>query len=195
MIFLTKEQRPGFTLIETLIALSLFTVVIAAIYSMSTAGKDVFEAKSYEADLRAAGRIAMDMMVKELRGATRTSGLTPSPNLAIPSTPNNRQIDFYIPVDDDGDGTLLDNATGEIEWDTSNKIQYQYVPGQNLLRRLEKGNQTVIALNVTDIRFTDQSINGSMYRDEMKIELALTRQTPRQRVMAMNFTSMVKLRN
>ncbi|MCM8824039.1 MAG: hypothetical protein NC822_05125 [Candidatus Omnitrophica bacterium] len=133
-------------------------------------------------------------MTQELEKTTRTSPDIPSPNLSIPSKPNNNSVDFYLPIDIDGNGLIID-ALGNTEWDKSNKIQYQYVPGLKQLRRLEKGNQYVIANNVVSIEFEDNSINPVLYNNELKIILTLEKVTPQNRTVSVNLTSIVKLRN
>jgi len=95
----------------------------------------------------------------------------------IPSKPNNNSVDFYLLFDIDGNGLIIDSI-GNTEWDTSNKIQYQYIPGLKQLRRLEGGNQYIIANDVTSIEFEDNSINPALYNNELKIILTLKRLTP-----------------
>jgi prepilin-type N-terminal cleavage/methylation domain-containing protein len=185
----------GFTLVEVMIASAISLMAISMIFGIFASGKDVFEVKRAQADLQARGRQAMDMMTRELRSATRTSNQTPSPNLDVPSTPNNKQVDFYLPLDKDSNGYITSNATGLIEWDTNSKVQYQYIPGQEWLRRLVNGDQTTIAWNVTDIRFIDADIDNSLYNNELKIILTLKQATAKGRTLNMTFTSMVKLRN
>jgi len=187
------SQR-GFTLVEIMMAAMITTVAVGMVYAIYAAGQEAWDIKTAQADLQAQGRRAMSRMVEELRKTTRTSGQNPSPNLTIPSAPNNRQVDFYLPTDKDGDGTITD-ANGDVEWATNNKIQYQYVPGQNWLRRLEGGDQQTLALNVLDIRFTDQGIDPTLYGDELLIDLTLEKQTKRQRTLSMTFRGVVKLRN
>jgi len=189
-----KMPQRGFTLIEIMIAVAITAVAVGMIYGMYASSQEAWDIKAEQADMQAQGRRALREMVDELRKTTRTSTQTPSPNLVIPSTPNNRQVDFYLPVDIDGDGTITD-SNGDVEWDTSNKIRYQYVPGQKLLRRLEGGAQRTIALAVSDIRFTDQGIDPTLYRDELVIDLTLTKTTKRQRNLTMTFRGVVKLRN
>ncbi len=186
---------------EALVASAISVMVIGMIYSIYNASNDTWDTRRSQAELQAQGRLAMDVMVKELREATRTSTLNPSPNLVIPSTPNNKQIDFYLPtygnVTIDGQTvtvTALD-ANGDIAWDTGNRIQYLYIPGQRTLRRLEKGDSTTIAADVADIQFIDQGIDGSLFNNELKIILTLSKTARKQRSVNISFTGAVRLRN
>jgi prepilin-type N-terminal cleavage/methylation domain-containing protein len=191
-----RHRSPnGFTLVEVMIASVISLMAISMIFGIFASGKDVFEVKRAQADLQARGRQAMNFMARELKSATRTSNRTPSPNLDIPSTPNNKQVDFYLPQDKDGNGDITNATSGLIEWDTNSKVQYQYVPGQEWLRRLVNGDQTTIAWNVTDIRFIDADIDNSLYNNELKIILTMKQATAKGRTINMTFTSMAKLRN
>lgn len=188
-------RKNGFTLTETLVATFITVIAVSIILGIYSSGNTLWENKRYQIDLQAKGRLAMQGMLSELKNATRTSTQTPSPNINIPSHPNNKSIHFYLPADNDGDGYITD-SNGDIEWDTSNQIQYQYVPGQNLLRRNEGGgNQRDILRDVTDIQFIDNGIDSSLFLDEIKIVFTLTAVTPRQRTISMTFSGMVKLRN
>lgn len=188
-------RKSGFTLTEMLVATFISVIAISIIYATYSSGNTLWENKRYQIDLQAKGRLAMQEMLSELKNATRTSTQNPSPNINIPSHPNNKSIHFYLPLDNDGDGYITD-ANGDIEWNTSNQIQYQYVPGQNLLRRNEGGgNQKDILRDVTDIQFIDNSIDNSLFLDEIKIVFTLTATTPHQRTITMTFSGMAKLRN
>jgi hypothetical protein len=155
---------------------------------------DTWESGRLQADLQAQARVALNNMVSELRNATRTSTQNPSPNLIIPSAPNNKNITFNLPVDKDNNGLITD-ANGIIEWDTNNAIQYQYIPGQEQLRRLEKGNQAILANNVSDIQFIDHGIDSSLSLNELKIILNLNKTTPKQRNISVTLSTILNLRN
>jgi prepilin-type N-terminal cleavage/methylation domain-containing protein len=184
----------GFTLIEILIASAISTVAITMIYAVYMSGNDLWETKRYQTDIQAAARMALNEMTTELKEATKTSSQNPSPNLSIPSVPNNKHITFCLPGDKDGDGLITD-ANGQIEWITNNNIQYQYIPGQKQLRRLEGGDQRVLANDVTDVQFIDNGIDGSLYLTELKIILTISKTTPRGRTLSITQSARVKLRN
>lgn len=190
----SRKHKTGFTLIEILIAAAISTMAIGMIVAIYRSGNDLWEIKRYEIDLRAAARQALNEMTTELKEATRTSTQNPSPNLVIPSTPNNKHTTFCLPGDKDGDGLVTD-ANGQIEWVTNNNIQYQYVPGQKQLRRLEGGDQRILANDVTDIQFIDNGIDSSLYLTEIRIILTLSRTTPGRRTLSVTQTARVRLRN
>ncbi|MBN1913244.1 MAG: hypothetical protein JW788_02470 [Candidatus Omnitrophica bacterium] len=188
--------RVGFTLIEAILAAAILLVISAIMLSFFTQGSSLWQSLSGSSDLRSIGRNAMNYMSQELRRATRTSTEIPSPNLTIPSKPNNTSVDFYLPCDSDTDeNELIIDDIGATEWDKSNKIQYQYVPGQKRLRRLEQGVQRIIAEDVSSIEFEDVTINPNLYNNELKIILTLERATAQGGTVSVTFTSLVKLRN
>ncbi len=188
------KNKNGFTISEALIAAVILLVISAIMVVSLMQGSEIWQFINSQSDLRAVAANAMTFMTQELRMATRTSSETPSPNLTIPSKPNNKSVDFYLPADLDGNGFIFDSL-GSTEWDKSNKIQYQYVPGQKQLRRLEKGDHFVIANDVELIEFEDHSIDSSLYNDELRIILTLERETSQGRVASITLTSIVKLRN
>ena len=189
-----KKNNQGFTLVEILMASAIFIVMLEIIYGIYFSGLDIWEISHEQAYLQAQARIALNYMVSELRNATRTSTQNPPPNLSIPSTPNNKDIYFYLPEDKDHDGLITD-ANGQIEWDTNNKIHYQYIPGQKILRRLEKGEQRDFAGDVSDVQFIDIDIDQTLAIDELKIILTLSKTTPKKRNVSVTLTSIVALRN
>lgn len=188
------KGKRGFILTEVLIAASILVIISAIMLPFFIQGSNLWHLITNQSDLRSIARNAMNYMTQELRKATRTSSEIPSPNLSIPSKPNNNSLDFYLPTDIDGNGLIIDSI-GATEWDKSNKIQYQYVPGQKQLRRLEEGNQYIIANNVALIEFEDNSINPALYNDELKIILTLERLIPQNRSVSVTLTSIIKLRN
>lgn len=184
----------GFTLFEILVASVIFVMVMGISYSIYISGYDAWDTAVYQTDLQAQARLALNFMVQELRNATRTSTQNPSPNLSIPSTPNNKTMMFYLPEDKDGDGLITD-SNGQIEWNTSDAIHYQYIPGLKVLRRLEKGVQRIFAQDVSDVQFIDMDIDSSLHMDELRIVLSLNKTTPRQRNISITLSSIVALRN
>lgn len=184
----------GFTLAEILIAATIMILVSAMALYPLLQGANLWQVLIAQSDLRSTAGNAMTYMERELRNATHSSTRNPSPNFTIPSKPNNNSIDFYLPADLDNNGYIID-ALGNTEWDTSNKIQYQYVPGLKRLRRLEKGNQHVIADNVASIEFVDNSIDPVLYNDQLRIILKVEKATPQQRALSVTLTSVLKTRN
>lgn len=153
-----------------------------------------YETGMTQLDLRTEAAQALARMVAELQNATRTAPGGGPPNLSIPAPPANDRLQFHLPKDLDGNGVIV-NGQGAIEWDQGTPIQYQYVPGQRQLRRLEGGNQVVLANDVASVAFTDQSIDGTLFVDEVRIQLTLQRSTPHGRTISATASGAAKLRN
>lgn len=190
-------KQDGFTLVEVAVSVGIFCIISAVMLSFFIQGTALWQLVINQSDARSVARNTMNYLTKELQNATRTSELSAHPNppnLVIPSSPNNTSVDFYLPVDNDGNGFIID-AIGDTEWDLNNKIQYQYVPGLKILRRLEKGNQYIIARNVSSIEFEDKSINPALHNNEVRIILTLERAIQQNRTILITLTSIVKLRN
>jgi hypothetical protein len=103
-------------------------------------------------------------------------------------------VHFHLPEDEDGNGLITD-ANGKIEWDTNDSIDYQYIPGQHVLRRLEKGQQRELVQDVSDVQFIDADIDPTLSPYEVKIILTLSKVTPKQRNISITLSSIVRLRN
>jgi len=197
MIKQNRDKRNrGVSLFEVLVVAFIFSIMASVILGFHIQGARLYHLLISQSDLRTVAQLAMDTMVNELRHTTRTSSGNPSPNLSIPSQPNNDSIHFYLPKDTDTDhNNLIIDDIGATEWETNNMIKYQYVPGQKELRRLEKGDHRIIANNVQQIEFEDSSIDPALYIDELKIILTLSDTTHDGRTISTSVCSILKLRN
>jgi type II secretory pathway component PulJ len=184
----------GLTLLEVLVSTAILAAAVAMIYGIYATGSELWETKRDQADLQATARRALDEMAKELRQATRTSAQGPSPNLVITAPPDNTQIDFYLPRDIDGNGSLVD-AAGNIEWDTGNLITYYLDPATRTVKCTEGAQERIVAHDVSDLKFIDHNIEAPLYLTELRITLTLSRVTPRQRTLTITLSSTIRLRN
>ena len=188
------KNNLGFTLVEVLVASAIFIAALTVMYGIYFSGLDIYNTANYQADLQAQARIALNSMSYELRNATRTSTQNPSPNLSIPSTPNNKSTKFYLPAKDIN-GRIVTDSGGDIVWDKNNPIDYQYIPGQKVLRRLENGEQKILAQDVSGIQFIDANIDYALSIYELKIILTLNKTTPEKRNISVTSSAIVRLRN
>ncbi|RKY34132.1 MAG: hypothetical protein DRP80_04990 [Candidatus Omnitrophota bacterium] len=187
-------NKKTFTLIEVIITLAISIIIILTLSNLYFTGSELEQISNIKTELETTGRIALDIMTNELKNTTRTSSQNPSPNVTITSGPNQKQLRLYLP-ETDSEGNVVVDEDGEIIWDTNNPIHYQYIPGQKELRRLEGGEQRIICSNVSDVDFSDITLDNSLYINEIKITLTLSKNTPTQREVSVTLTSLVKLRN
>ena len=82
MIWLHKRQT-GFTLIELLVALSISSILIAAAFRMFTSQQKVYEVQSDVMEMQQGVRIAMDILVRDIRMAGFNSTVALSNPIAI----------------------------------------------------------------------------------------------------------------
>ncbi|MCM8788083.1 MAG: hypothetical protein NC935_08575 [Candidatus Omnitrophica bacterium] len=187
-------KKNSLSLIEVVISSGIIITIFFLVYNWYFSTTNLTETTKIKTELQAKARYAMQFMINELKNTTRTSTQNPSPNLVIPSKPNNKSVHFYLPKKDSkGDINLTDD--NNIEWDSDNQIKYEYIPGQKILRRLEKGNQKILANYVTDVQFIDHNIESSLALNEVKIILTLSKETKKNRNVELTLTGIVNLRN
>ena len=189
----SNRRRAGLTLFEFLVVGSLITLVSAMLLQFSLQHANLQNTLMAQGELRAEAAIALDSMLKELRHTTRTAAASP-PNLTIPAAPNNTQAQFYVLVDADGNGVIVD-AAGALEWDAANPIQYQYDQAAQQLLRTSGAATRVLANHVTAATFADRAIDGTLPADEVRIRLTLSRTTPHGQLCSTDVNAVVKLRN
>ena len=183
----------GFTIVETLVVSGLLGS-IALIAAVSIAGtSDLWATASTQNQVRTVAQLATRRMVDELRNATRAAAGSP-PNLAIPALPNNTGITFYVPRDLDGDGLITD-ANGLTEWDNANPIQYTRNVAQQQLIRTRAGVQQVLANGVTDVRFDDITMDGTLGSNELRVRVTIQAPTSNRRTLTSASNEIVRLRN
>ncbi len=184
----------GFSLVEILVSTLILVVVSTIAYQSYVGGSNMMQDKQAQTMVQTRGLVAMSIMTDDLRQATQNSNQTPSPNIVLAASPNNSNMNFYLPMV--SAGNAIDTVTQEIDWNTNNMIQYKYIAdptaaGKMLLQRVETGtgNKKTIARSVSDIRFTSISLN------ELRIDLTITERMPTNRTISKTFTGLVKLRN
>ncbi len=111
----------GFTLIELMIAMFIFTIIIGAIYLIFIQANKAFEAGRKQVRASQNARIAIEVMAREIREATAFSASFDS--LTVRDTSNNR-VSYYLngsvtnqklhrETKDAFDSTLSDEIKGE----------------------------------------------------------------------------------
>jgi prepilin-type N-terminal cleavage/methylation domain-containing protein len=96
----------GFTLIEVLVVMLVFSVMIIAIYDVLSVGQSVFDTSSGELDLTQEGRTAMFRMIKEVRSASALT-INSASNITF-STPTVTGVSYHL----DGTDLVRNDASG-----------------------------------------------------------------------------------
>lgn len=173
------KDNKGFTLLEILVVVFLFSIVSAAIFSVLATGRNSLSAGESQIGVQQACRNGLDSMIKELRQA----GV--STIIGVPANGTDySSIAFQIP-------TAI-AATG-ITW--SSNIQYALGGLNNAqLLRTQSGSQRVLANNISALSFNRSAANPNV------VNISVTAQkntfpgfTARQSTITL--VSQVKLRN
>ncbi len=185
----------GFTLVETMVAGSLFVSVSLMVIVWLMGVSNLWYTATTQSFARANALQAMTRMTAELHSATRTNApASPAESITTTTVPPNSTITFFLPTDTDGNGLIID-VNGNTEWDVANPVQYVFDSASQQLRRLQGGQTVILANNVTNVRFDDSTTDATLSSNQVKINLTLQMTTPDGRVLAGTSTEIVKLRN
>ncbi len=190
----------GFTLIELLVSsgimLSLGLLLMLWVTGIST----MWWTSNSQATMDMQAHALACRLTTELSSATRAAGATPpnltvaaAPNNAVPNGGGNTPITFYLPK------TTVIDATGNTDWDTvpalSRQIQYQYVPTTQQLRRVQNGASLMLADHVASMRIDDNSTDGTLLTNQIRVRVTLQFTTPQRRTVTSTAVQTVRLRN
>jgi len=173
------KKHKGFTLLEIIIAVFLFSIISAAIFSVLATARNSLSAGESQVGVQQACRNGLDAMVNELR---QTSALKIAD---VPANGTNYSaITFQIPAGD---------ITAGITW--SSNIQYSLggLNGKQLIRT-QSGSQRILGNNISAVSFNRSAANPNV------VNISVTAQkntfpgfTARQSTITIN--SQVRLRN
>ena len=188
-----RRRHGGFTLVELMVTFAIVMAGGAALLLFLQQQTSFIETTSTGGDVRTRAQLALETVANELRLATRKAGGSP-PNVTIPAAPGNTSLTLYLPADVNGDGRIVD-AQGNVEWNTATPVQYQYDAGNNQLLRTAGASTRVVVSNVSGVIFEDQTHNGALNSNEIKVRLTLQQATAHQRTLSSATSMIVKLRN
>lgn len=141
-------KREGFTILEAMITIFIFSLILAAIFGIMTHGRTSFYTGSTTIELRQEMRKAIFWMKRELYQSS---------SLVIRGVPVDRNyysaITFRTPQDRDGDGDVIDSL-GNIEW--SDEIRYSLITRQ-IIRHVPNEGPSVLANNISFLGFRRQT--------------------------------------
>ena len=173
------KNNKGFTLLEIIIVVFLFSIISAAIFSVLATAKNSLSAGESQISVQQACRNGLDAMIKELR---QTNALKIAD---VPANGTNYSaITFQIP-------TAI-SETG-ITWSSNINYSLGGLNGAQLLRT-QSGSQKVLANNISALSFNRSAANPNV------VNISVTAQkntfpgfTARQSTIT--FNSQVRIRN
>lgn len=178
---------------ELLTISAIATVVSAVLLTFFAQQSAWLETATTVSELRSQSQLALASMMSDLRQTTRKAAGSP-PNISIPVPPANTAMTLYLPADLDGNEMIID-AAGNLEWDELNPVQYQSAPASRQLQRVAGAGVRVLANDLAGVAFEDETIDGALGADEVRIRLTLQRTTPSRRTVSTTSSAIVKLRN
>ena len=128
------NNREGFTLVELMVSLGIFTVLIAAIYTVLFIGDSTARTGLTKIELSQNVRLGIDRMLKELHNVQRSTI----------SIPDGSYIAFQVP----GNSNIIQYSLGGLN-------------GRQLIRT-EAGTDTVLCNNVQSVQFIPSPFSGSV---------------------------------
>ena len=121
----------GFTLVELMAALIIFSIVAASVYSLINMSNIIFRSNDASARINEDGMQLLRTISREVEQSSATN------RLVITPIGSNSVIRFQTPVDYDNDGDVVnDGPTNTVEWGAYDEVnQTQKGSGQNPFNR------------------------------------------------------------
>jgi Tfp pilus assembly protein PilV len=171
----------GLTLVETLVAVSIFLILILAVFAVMDVGRSTWSTGDVSVELRQEIIKAFMTMERELKETRPTQQSVPNDGLPYTS------ITFRVPQDNDNDTTILDSA-GNIEW--SGNIVYA-LNGNNQITRTASGVTTILANNIVTLQFTRPTTPGNL----LQIDITARKVSALRRTLQDTGQIIIKMRN
>jgi type II secretory pathway pseudopilin PulG len=193
-----NSDRPGFTVIELIVAGGIFATVMAIMYGLYVTSLDASLTARTQSELQSNARAALSSMIQERESGSPAyfQGLRYQSilHVSIPSQPNNTSITFYPPtINSDGDFAS--------PWDTSanNTIRFEYNAFEKTVKRVwtesSEERSEIMARDVSSLLFKDISMDSTLGIDQISISLTLNKVTRNNRSVTVTSTAIVTLRN
>lgn len=197
--------RTGFTLIELMVVILIFSIIVAAIFGVLTMGRQSWQTGTTQVQLQQETRKAMDRMVKELRPANLISigAGASSMTFKVPIDYDPEDInDPEYPYNDDND--VLD-VNGDIEWGANDRIndrldwtiEYSLSISNGQILRKVFDNASIEQINLRKVLANNISVLSfnSVSASEISVGITAQKDAIPGRTMQSNLQSQITLRN
>ncbi len=134
----------GFTLIEILLAVSIFLILILVSYSVMDVGRNAWFINNASGELRQEIIRSFMRMEREIKETNHSQ-------VSLSIGESNSTFTFKVPQDRDMDGAILD-SNGNIEW--SDDITYALDSGAKRITRTALNVTAILANDIVDLRFS-----------------------------------------
>jgi len=155
----TNNIEHGFSLVETLISVSILTFLILSAFQILDVGRGSWFANDVSMELRSDIIKAFASMEKELK-ETRPS------QISLGAGSSSASLTFKIPQDNDNSGTILDSLGG-VEW--SDNITYSRNQGNQLIRTTSTAT-SILANNITNLQFSRPASPADLIQIDIAVQ-------------------------
>ena len=170
----------GLTFIEILVSVSIFLILMFAVFAVMDVGRGAWFSGDASTQLRQEIIKAFTRMERELK-ATRASQINLTIGTSGPS------LTFRVPQDNNGDGTVLDSL-GNVEW--SGNITYA-LSNANEITRTASGVTSVLARDIVNLQFSRPTSPVNL----LQVDIAAQKTSAARRIIRETGEITVKMRN
>jgi prepilin-type N-terminal cleavage/methylation domain-containing protein len=186
------RRSSGFTLLEISIAAALFAVIIGLSFGVAVETTQLFADTDVDAIVQ---RDAVHTF-QRLRQILRESGWSVQGSKTYPRVLNGgAKLEFRVLVDSDGNGSVFNDATGELEW-SDNVFCAAAASAEKKLRILD-GSQEVwtTGSHVKSVRYQTYLDDSTLEYPELRVTVETSRQAPDGETSEYKFSGIVRMRN
>ncbi len=181
-------NQHGFTLIELMIAMAISLLVVLGVYEIFTSQQKAYNVQDQVAEMQQNGRVAIDMMTREIRMAGYIAESWDEDPSTDPPTSDVAGESFTGSGTEDIDENSANAITIEADIDgddQTNTVRYS-LSGGNLVREVwewtgaawgASGGEQAIAENITSLNFIYDDATRSNIR---LIQISVTARTTRE---------------